>query len=358
MTLNFTGRLDKLRKEMEKKEIGALLVSQPENRFYLSGFSGTAGYLLVTGQKAVLATDFRYTEQAKREAPDYQLFQTTRDTTHWLPELLNGINTDKLGFEMGHVTVAQYRELGSTLNKAIPGLELVPLNGLIESLRMIKEPEEIELIRRAVVLTRAAFEYAEGIIEAGIPEQVVAWQLEVFLRERGSQALPFEVIVASGPNAALPHARPSPRTLRAGEPIIIDIGAKVSGYTSDMTRTFCLGTPDETYTRVYDTVLHAQQSAISAAREAATGQEIDSVARKVIEQAGYGAAFGHALGHGLGLSTHESPRLGPGSPDSIKEGAVFTVEPGIYLSGWGGVRLEDDVVLAGGKARIISDTGE
>ena len=358
MTLNFTGRLDKLRKEMEKKEIGALLVSQPENRFYLSGFSGTAGYLIVTGQKAVLATDFRYTEQAKREAPDYQLFQTTQEAAHWLPELLNGIKTGKLGFEMGHVTVAQYQELGSILNKAIPGLELVPLNGLIESLRMIKEPEEIELIRRAVVLTRAAFEYAEGIIEAGIPEQVVAWQLEVFLRERGSQALPFEVIVASGPNAALPHAKPSPRTLRAGEPIIIDIGAKVSGYTSDMTRTFCLGIPDETYTRVYDTVLRAQQAAISTTREAAMGQEIDSVARKVIEQAGYGAAFGHALGHGLGLSTHESPQLGPGSPDSIKEGTVFTVEPGIYLSGWGGVRLEDDVVLAGGKARVMSDTGE
>jgi Xaa-Pro aminopeptidase len=223
---------------------------------------------------------------------------------------------------------------------------------------MIKEPEEIELIRRAVNLTRAAFEYADNIIEVGVSEQVVAWQLEVFLRERGSQALPFEVIVASGPNAALPHARPSPRTLRAGEPIIIDIGAKVSGYTSDMTRTFCLGTPDETYTRVYDTVFRAQQAAISAAHEAATGQEIDSVARKIIEQAGYGTAFGHALGHGLGLVTHESPRLGPGSPDSIKEGMVFTVEPGIYLSGWGGVRLEDDVVLAGGKARVISDTGE
>jgi len=358
MPLNFTGRLNKLRREMEKQEIGALLVSQPENRFYLSGFSGTAGYLLITGQKAVLATDFRYTEQAEREAPDYQLFQTTQGITHWLPELLNGINTGKLGFEMGHVTVAQYRELSGTLNQTSPGLELTPLNALIETLRMIKEPEEIELIRRAVKLTVGAFEYAETIIEAGIPEQVVAWQLEVFLREGGSQALPFEVIVASGPNAALPHARPSPRTLQAGEPIIVDIGAKVSGYTSDMTRTFCLGTPDETYTRVYDTVLNAQQAAISATHEAATGHEIDGAARKVIEQAGYGDAFGHALGHGLGLSTHEPPRLGPGSPDSIKESMVFTVEPGIYLSGWGGIRLEDDVVLAGGKARVISDTGE
>lgn len=355
MVLNIAGRLEKLRKEMEKQAIGALLVSQPENRFYLSGFSGTSGYLFITGQKAVLATDFRYIEQAGREAPDYQHFQTTQDTTRWLPELLNGIGNGKLGFEMGHVTVAQHRELNHALKTAGAGLKLVPLKGLIESLRMIKEPEEIELIRQAVKLTRTALEYAAEILEVGRSEQQIAWQVEKFLREGGSQTLPFEVMVASGPNAALPHARPSPRTLQAGEPIIIDVGARVSGYTSDMTRTFCLGTPGETYARVYDTVLRTQQAAISAISEAATGQEIDKIAREVIERAGYGAAFGHALGHGLGLSTHEPPRLGPGSPDRIKAGMVFTVEPGIYLSGWGGVRLEDDVVLAHGKTSVISD---
>ena len=351
--MNTADRLRRLRRELRTKKIGAVLVSQPENRYYLSGFSGSSGYLFITGRKTVLATDFRYLEQAKREAPDYRLLETRQNLNNWLPDLLGSTRNGQIGFEEGYVTVAQHHQLSNALKKVRPGIELTPSNGQFEQLRINKEPYEIEQIRRAADLTRAAFEYAGKIMEAGISEQRLAWQIEVFLRERGSQALPFEAIVASGPNAALPHARPSERLLCEGEPIIIDIGAKIGAYCSDMTRTFCLGTPCETYQRVYHTVQNAQEAAISAVHDMATGQEIDSAARKVIEQAGYGAAFGHALGHGLGLSVHEPPRLGPGSDDLIKNGMVFTVEPGVYLSGWGGVRLEDDVLVTNGIASII-----
>ncbi|MFH0942128.1 MAG: aminopeptidase P family protein [Chloroflexota bacterium] len=350
--MNTADRLSRLRRKLKRKKIGALLVSQPENRYYLSGFIGSSGYLFITGQQATLATDFRYLEQAKKEAPDYRLVETRQDLS-WLADILGGTRTRRLGFEEGYVTVAQHRQLSDALKKARPGLELVPSDGLVERLRIIKEPGEIELIRRAADLARAAFEYAGKIIEAGVPEQRLAWLLETFLREGGSQVLPFEVIVASGPNAAMPHARPSERPIQAGEPIIIDIGARFGGYCSDMTRTFCIGTPDQTYQRVYDTVRQAQQAAISAVRELATGQEVDSAARKVIEAAGYGAAFGHALGHGVGLAVHEPPRLGPGSQDRIKTGMVFTIEPGVYLPGWGGIRLEDDILVASGSASVI-----
>ena len=185
-------------------------------------------------------------------------------------------------------------------------------------------------------------------------EKEAAWEIEKFLREKGSESLPFEVIVASGPNSALPHAKPSPRRINSGEPVIIDIGAKCGGYCSDLSRTICLGTPDDTFNKIYDTVLGAQLTALAIIKEGMTGEQVDSLARTVIEQAGYDQAFGHGLGHGLGLVPHESPRLGPNSVELLTSGMVFTIEPGIYLSGWGGVRIEDTIVMENGKARVIS----
>jgi Xaa-Pro aminopeptidase len=185
-------------------------------------------------------------------------------------------------------------------------------------------------------------------------EMEVAWEIEKFLREKGSQPLPFDLIVASGPNAALPHAKPSERIIQTGEPVIVDIGARVNGYTSDMTRTFCLGNPDDTFKKVYDTVLGAQLAALAIIKEDMSGSEADTLARTVIEEAGYKEAFGHGLGHGVGLATHEMPRLGPNSTDKLTSGMVFTVEPGIYLPGWGGVRIEDVAVIDNGKVKSIS----
>ncbi|GAI34751.1 unnamed protein product, partial [marine sediment metagenome] len=178
--------------------------------------------------------------------------------------------------------------------------------------------------------------------------------IEKFLREKGSESIPFDILVASGPNSALPHAKPSLRAIQSGEPVLIDMGARLGGYSSDLSRTICLGNRDDTFNRVYDTVLSAQLTAISKIREGMTGGEIDNSARMIIEQAGYGEAFGHSLGHGVGLAPHEPPRLGPNSSEHLVDGMVFTIEPGIYLAGWGGVRIEDVVVMGSGKIRVIS----
>ena len=352
--MNLKNRLLKLREALAEKEVDAILISQAENRHYLSGFDGSAGYLLITPQKAVLATDFRYIEQAKIQAPDCEIFRITSEITDWFPRLIGELDLKKLGFEAGHITFALYKQLTDIISGMKSKLSLVSIEGLVESLRAVKEPEEIELITKAVEITDSALEYIEGIIHAGMSERELAWEIEKFLREKGSQPLPFDIIVASGPNAALPHAKPSERIIQNGEPVIIDIGARLNGYTSDMTRTFCLGDSDDTFKKVYDTVLGAQLTALAIIKEGMSGSEADSLGRTVIEEAGYKEAFGHGLGHGIGLATHEMPRLGTNSTDKLASGMVFTVEPGICLPGWGGVRIEDVAIIQDGKVKAIS----
>jgi Xaa-Pro aminopeptidase len=347
-------RQERLRQRFAGKEIDGLFVSQPANIRYLAGFDGSAGYLLITAQDTILATDFRYLAQAERQAPGCQVFRTSGDIGDWFPELVSGLKVRQLGFEAGHVTFSLYGKLSGILSRAQPSLKLRPVEGLVEGLRAIKEPEEIEFITGASAISDAAFEYAETIIRPGISEQELAWEIERFMREKGSQSLPFEVIVASGPNSALPHAKPSPRQLAPGEPIVIDLGARVSGYGSDLSRTVCLGDADEQFNRVYDAVLGAQLAAIAIIREGMSGEAADKIARIIIEEAGYKEAFGHALGHGIGLKPHEVPRLGPEAAEPLVSGMVFTIEPGIYLDGWGGVRIEDTVVMEDGKIRVIS----
>ncbi len=354
MIPRIADRLLKLRRKLAEKELDGILVSQPENRYYLSGFDGSSGYLLITSEKAVLATDFRYVEQARVQAPDYQLFQISGNTSAWLLELVADLNLNRLGLESSHVTLSWYRELSGILNKADIRLKLVPLEGLVESLRAIKEPEEIEFITRAAGISDKALEHITDWAHAGMTEKEIAWEIERFMRENGSQSIPFEVIVASGPNAALPHARPSARQVNSGEPIVIDIGARFNGYCSDLTRTICLGEPDTTFKKVYDIVLGAQLTAITIIKEGMNGAEADSMSRTVIEEAGYKEAFGHALGHGVGLAPHEQPRLGPDATELLASSMVFTIEPGIYLPGWGGVRIEDIVVMENDAIRVLS----
>ena len=348
------NRLQKLRQGLVEEEIDAILVSRPENRYYLSGFDGSSGYLLITQTNTILATDFRYIEQAKGQAPDYEILRITNDIGDWFPRLTAELVLTRLGFEARHITFALHQQLSDILNKTQSQLEFVPVAGLVESLRAMKEPDELELITRAIEITDAVFENIENMVHIGMSEKEVASEIEKFLRQNGSQAVPFEVIVASGPNSAIPHATPSLRKIRSGEPVVIDIGARVEGYSSDLTRTICLGTADVTFDRVYNTVLEAQLEAITKISEGITGGQADSLSRNVIEKAGYGEAFGHGLGHGIGLAVHEQPRLGPNSTDLITSGMVFTIEPGIYLTGWGGVRIEDDVIIENGKARVIS----
>jgi len=354
MSLKIGNRLNKLRQRLAEKGIEAILISQPENRYYLSGFDGSDGFLLITPQNKTLATDFRYIEQAKRQAPDYDIFQITGDVESWFPELVDGLKKRELGFEAGHITFAMHHRLNDILDDTKFQIRLVPVDGLVESLRAIKEPEEIELITKAVAISDAAFEYITDMIRVGMTEQEIAWEIEKFLHERGSEPIPFDIIVTSGPNSALPHAKPSPRVIQSGEPVLIDIGARVEGYGSNLSRTICPDIPDETFKRVYDTVLGAQLKAIAEITAGMTGAQADGVARKAIKQAGYNHAFGHGLGHGLGLAPHELPRLGPNSADNLVDGMVFTIEPGIYLTGWGGVRIEDTVVMENGKIRVLS----
>ncbi len=352
------NRLLRLRQRLAEPELDGFLVSQPENRYYLSGFDGSAGYLLITAKDAVLATDFRYIEQAGEQASGYEIVRISGDISGWLPRLAADYNVNKCGFEAADISLAAYCQLTDALKKAGSRLQLEATEGIVESLRAIKEPEELELIRQAAELADRAIEHVETVIHAGIREDELAWAVESFLREQGSQALPFEVIVASGSNSARPHWRPSRRAIKAGEPVMIDLGARCGGYASDLTRTLWMGIPDDTLKKVYDTVLGAQLAALSLIKEGMTGHEADRLARTVIEEGGYGENFGHGLGHGVGLAAHELPRLGPKSEDRLADGMVLTIEPGTYLPGWGGVRIEDLAVMAGGKLELLSKAGK
>lgn len=353
--MNIKNRLTILRQNLNEKNLDGILISQPQNRYYLSGFNGSAGYLIITQKDTVIATDFRYVEQVKEQCPDYRLFQITGPVADWFPRMLGEVKIGKLGFEAGDVTFNLYKLFSESLSKAKLPLQLGAIEGLVENIRTVKEPEEIELITRAVKITDGAFGYIETAIKPGMTELEVGWELEKFQREAGSQSLPFDVIIASGPNAALPHHKPSERRINAGEPIVIDMGARVEGYASDFTRTLCLGKPDAMFKKVYDIVLGAQLAAIALIKEGTTGAEADGFARTVIIEAGYGDQFGHSLGHGVGLAEHENPRLGPTSNDSLASGMVFSIEPGIYVPGWGGVRIEDLAVIENGKLKILSN---
>jgi len=352
--LRVANRLQKIRQALAAKESEAILISQPENRLYLSGFDGSAGYLLITPKAAILATDFRYIEQAKAQAPDYEIHRVAGNAADWLPGLATELGLTSLHFEAAHTTFSQHQQLNAALDKAKSQIKLTPLDGLVESLRAVKEPEEIQLITQAAELADAAYEYVEAGIQTGMTEKEVAWEIEKALRERGSQTIPFDIIVASGPNAALPHARPTSRTIGPEEPIVIDIGARINGYCSDLSRTICLGSRDDRFNEVYDIVLKAQQAAIDAVTEGITGEGVDTAAREAIKDAGYSEAFGHGLGHGVGLAAHELPHIAPNSKEPLIDGMIFTVEPGIYLSEWGGVRIEDLILMENGRARVLS----
>ncbi|GBD10675.1 Aminopeptidase YpdF [bacterium HR23] len=347
-------RLQRLRTRLGEMGLDALLVSTPENRRWLSGFTGSAGWLLITSTEALLATDFRYVEQAGQQAPAFRVVRIT-GSYEWLPKLLQETGVRRVGFEAGHVTVATYQALVQALKDAqAREVSLQATQGVVEALRMKKDPGELALIAQAVRICDLALQEVAPTIREGETERAVAWRLEKAMRELGAEGLAFETIVASGPNSALPHHRPSDRPIQAGEPIVIDFGARYQGYCADITRTFCLGPAPETFRRVYDIVLTAQLTALATIQEGMKAGDADRIARKVIEDAGYTENFGHSLGHGIGLAVHEAPRLGPGSETPLEEGTVFTVEPGIYISGWGGVRIEDTVVLEKGRVRSLT----
>ena len=350
------SRIDRLRKVLKQENVDAILISSPENRRYLSGFSGSAGYLVISAEDAILATDFRYIEQAGRQSPEFEIVRIGGPQS-WLSDILGTKKLQNVAFESNNLTVAQHQTLITSLDKALPDarIQLTPTSNIVENLRSIKDDHEMALLTRAIEISDQAFANVEPLIKEGITEKEIAWLLEKEVRTLGGDAISFDTIVASGPNAALPHHRPSEKAISNGEPIIIDMGALYNGYCSDLSRTIFIGEPDDTFKKVYDIVLAAQLTAIATVENGMTGQDVDALARSVIEKAGYGDNFGHSLGHGVGLAVHENPGVGPNSPHVIEEGMPFTIEPGIYISGWGGVRIEDIVVMDKGKARVISN---
>jgi Xaa-Pro aminopeptidase len=348
------SRLQKLRHSLDQKQLDVFIVSHPDNRRYLSSFTGSTGWLIISSRTAYLAVDFRYLEQARRESPEFEVVLVKGDIVEWMPKFLSELGGKKVGFEADHTSFGTHQKLLETINDKRLHFELIPAVGLVELIRMVKEPEELELITQAVQLADAAYDQAKSILRAGITEKELSWALEKFLREKGSQAVPFDIIVASGTNAALPHAKPTEKVLLKNEPIVIDLGARVNGYCCDLTRTYIIGDRDKTFFKIYDIVLGAQLAAISSIVTGMNGDQADRLARTVIEQSNYGDAFGHSLGHGVGLETHESPRLGPSSSDVLSDSMVFTIEPGIYIAGWGGVRIEDTVVMENGKVKSLT----
>jgi len=349
-------RLDRLRAAFDEQKIDALLVSDPHNRRYLSGFTGSAGTLLIDRHRAEIATDFRYWDQVGLQCPGYALYQSTGPLTEWLPDVLRPQGGKRLGFEAATVTVdllRQFREVIEGL-PAADRPELVPTTGMVEALRALKEPEEIARLERVIQLADAALEAVVGRIEPGWTEKQVAWEIETYVRAHGGDGMSFQTIVAGGPWGALPHARARDVPLQPNQGVVIDMGALMQGYCSDMTRTIFLGEPDAQFKQIYDIVLAAQLTAEEMIEEGMDGHTAHMIAQSVIEETGHGEQFGHGLGHGIGLQVHEDPYLRKQSKDIVRNGMVFSVEPGIYIPGWGGVRIEDLVVMENGRCRVLT----
>ena len=348
----FLSRLARLRAALPETGADALLVSQPENRHYLSGFSGSSGWLLISAQQAYIATDFRYYEQVGIECPDYVLVKITGKFADVLPDVLRQAGVKRLAFEADHATFADVQEWSG----AAADVEWVPTRAIIMGLRAIKDASELATMHSAIALADEAL--AAGLAQArpGMTELELSWIIESYMRTHGAQIVAFDLIVSCGPNGARPHARASQDVLVAGEPIVIDMGARIDGYNSDLTRTICLGQPNDPvrFWEIYNTVLRAQMAAEAAIRPGINGQDVDAVARNLITEAGYGDYFGHGLGHGVGLAVHEEPRLSRTMPSTLAPGQLVTVEPGIYLPGWGGVRIEDIVLITESGAEILT----
>jgi Xaa-Pro aminopeptidase len=343
-------RLKRLRQAMKEKEIEALLITNPLNRRYLSGFTGTAGYLLISETAAYLLTDGRYTEQAKNQATQFEVISRSERVLETVADLLQQERVSTLGFESDHLTVAEYQQLKT----AIAPVATKHVRQLVEELRMIKDEQEIECIKRAIRVVDEVFVELLAEIAPGMTEHHVATRMEYLMREKGASGSSFDTIVASGVRSALPHGVASEKMLANGELVTLDFGCYVDGYTSDLTRTFVLGTSHAKQREIYDIVLESQQKTIAALRPGMTGREADQIARRVIEEAGYGEAFAHGLGHGIGLDIHEEPSLRRSSEQVLQPGMVVTIEPGIYLPGFGGVRIEDDVLITNSGATVLT----
>jgi Xaa-Pro aminopeptidase len=347
--MDYEGRISKVARQLDELEVDALLVTDLTNVRYLTGFSGTNGQLLVTPSDAIFLTDPRYEGRARELVRAAAVLIYPERLTDELRQRLPDAAVRRLGFEAKTVTVAQRDDL----DERLVDVEPVATTGVVESLRRTKDPEEVELIREAVRLGDSAFGWALSRIAPGVTERELALELEVRMRESGADDVSFEPIVGSGPLSAHVHHTPTDRTMEKGELVLLDFGCRWQGYCSDLTRTVVLGAGAPEQHALYDTVLAAQGAGLQAVSTGATGIDVDAAARRVIEEAGHGERFGHGLGHGVGLQIHEAPRLHRISEDTLTSGDVVTVEPGVYVPGVGGVRIEDCVLVLEGKGAEV-----
>lgn len=357
----FCNRLNVLRRKLTNIAADTLWIIQPENRRYLSGFKAadmqiteSSGSLIINKHNALLITDPRYTVEARRDAGNFKVITVNSGIITELPELLEDMNAEVLGFEEDYITWSMHGQMSRRLKALSRPVRLTPLKGLVDSMRIVKDKSEIKLMEASSNMMTAILNEVVEVLKPGLTEREIAWHIMDLARESGADGLAFPSIVASGPNSALPHAVPTERKIRAGEPIIFDVGIKVDGYCCDMTRTIFLGSPSIMFKKIYMTVREAQLCALREVKPGVESTYPDQIARSIIRDAGFGGLFGHALGHGVGLAAHEAPRLAPKKPVNLEEGMVVTIEPGIYLPGKGGVRLEEMVVIEKDGPRILT----
>jgi Xaa-Pro aminopeptidase len=360
-------RLKRLRERMGEANLDGFLVGAPvedifhthaANRRYLSGFTGSTGWLLVSADKAFIAVDFRYVEQAENECPQFTVFRATGGVDRWFSSIVGeaGLASKRIGFEPSDLTVAAFQAIKKAAEAMLQAdrPKILAAPPLVSEMRAIKEAVEVAALQRAVDTGDAAFTAVAERIEPGWTERRVALEIESEARRLGAEGLSFPTIVGSGPHGAMPHAQPRDYRIADGDGVVIDMGVIVDGYCSDLTRTIAVGKSTPKFREVYDIVLTAQRTAEEIVRSGMTGEEAHMLAHNVIAEAGYGENFGHGLGHGVGLLIHEAPRLARLAKDELQDGMVVTIEPGIYVSGWGGVRIEDMVVLENGVARVMT----
>jgi len=329
----------------------AALLHNPSNIFYLSGYTGEGLLLVAPGLKAVI-TDFRYVEAAQKQCPGFEIHSIRAGIGHVkvAAELLEKLGVKRLAIEDNIITVRGMRDM----EKVMPAdMSFVPLDFAVEALRTVKDETELKCIQHACDITCQAFEYICGYIKPGMTERQVQLALDNKMLELGAQGMAFSTIMASGENGSLPHAVPGDRVIQTGDLVTMDYGAKVDGYCSDMTRTVAVGEPSAKLREIYDIVLHAQEEAQNALAPGKVCSDMDKVARDIIAAAGYGECFGHSLGHGVGIDIHEEPRLSSRSNDILAPGHVVTVEPGIYVPGLGGVRIENTCVITENGYRTL-----
>lgn len=369
----FLTRQHVIRAALRELTLDALVVTHLANVRYLTGFSGTAGVLIVQRDGCALLVDFRYITAARTlveahpELDDIELIVVERTYDETLAQVLQREGWLRIGIEAAHMSVSRFNKLSESLGTAAPTPlarrtpcpVLVPTERVVERARAVKDAAEVAVFREAAARLSRAARVVPGFVRAGRTEQEIAADIDAELRRAGFERPAFETIVASGPNSALPHARPTPRTLAAGEGVVLDFGGVYDGYCVDLTRTARVGPWPPELARIFTAVQRAHAAAVAAVRPGIVASAIDAAARRVLAEAGLGDAFGHGTGHGLGLEVHEDPRIArpaPGQPDAgIVEGMVFTIEPGAYVPGIGGVRIEDDVLVVAGGCELLTD---